>query len=491
MKLSIWIFSEWLKDYTPEFTVHEGGLSIETVRLFSSESPEDDTCLYIGRLRDLYTEGNDDVICTNRNDMILLHTADLDDVMNKILDAFEYYQRWNVRLLEAISSESRPSDILSIADEVIGEPMYLLDSNQYALALSGSYGRGSVNSLWDQMLDSGTTDLAFLTKLNKEYPRHMVNRGLYRMELPFLPNASYNYNMFFRNRWIGLCCMVERDPAPPQSIIDLFHIFCQDIELWFLSHSQEQESLMIDSLFREELLSEGAVSENFLRQYQLRFQTLVSDKYIVAVRVPYNQSLLASHLCRELNLGFPDVLAILYQKYICVLLHVRKNDPAAVFAGLSSFLKKNNCSGGCSTVFTDLSLIPDRFREACFAAEDIEDTPGLLRRFEQVALPYTLREIGSRMSVNLIHPDVQKLLDYDREHSTEFARTLMVYLTKERSQSRTAEALHLHRNTLTYRLQRIRELISCDMEDDDTRLHLLLSFRLLPNPAGEPSAVKS
>ena len=484
MKLSIWIFTEWLKEYSPELQVREGGLNIETVRLFSSDSPGDDTCLYIGRLRDLYVQGNDDVICTNKNDLVLLHTSDLDEVMNRILDAFEFYQRWNVRLLEAISSDIRPSEILDIAGELIKEPLYLLDSNQYALALSSGFGHGTVNPLWDMMLDNGTADLAFLTRLNREFPEHMTNRGLYKMVLPFVPNPSYNYNMFFRDRWIGLCCMVERDTALPQSTIDLFHIFCQDIELWYLAHSQEQESLMTDSLFREALISESGAGELFRRRFQLRFHSLSDEKYILAVKVPFDQALLASHLCKELNLTFPNLLAILHQQYICVLYNLpEKKKRESALQELTFFLKNNNCSAGCSTPFTDFSGIRSRYQEALYAAGCHADTQHPLFFFEQAALSFALETIRDHMTVNLIHPSVRKLLDYDRIHHTEFTRTLQVYLTKERSQSRTAEALHLHRNTLTYRLQRIRELLDCDPDDDDVRLHLLLSFRFLPSPA--------
>ncbi len=478
MKLSIWIFSEWLKAYSPEITVRDGGLNIETVRLFSSDSPADDTCLYIGRLRDLYVQGNDDVICTNKNDMLLLRTSDLDEVMNRILDAFEYFQRWNVRLLEAISSDRRPAEILDIANEVIHEPLYLLDSNQYAMALSSGYGYGSVNQFWDQMLDTGTAEISFLTRLNEEYPQHLTNRGLYRMHLPFLPSDSFNYNMFLRDKWIGLSSMIECGPRLPQSTIDLFHIFCQNIELWFLSHSQEQESLMIDSLFRETLLSGNVPDETFRRQYQLRFRTLNTQKYILLLRLPNDQSLLASHLCRELNLSFPYLMAILYQKYICILLNDRKNDPAAAFSDLKDFMVRNRCSGGCSSSFSDLMQLPERFREALYAADYRQEiTPGDLCLFDEISLAYALEETGRHMTVNLVHPEVSRLIAYDEAHHTEFARTLEVWLTKERSQAKTAQALHLHRNTLTYRLQRIRELLTCDLEDDDTRLHLLLSFR--------------
>lgn len=59
------------------------------------------------------------------------------------------------------------------------------------------------------------------------------------------------------------------------------------------------------------------------------------------------------------------------------------------------------------------------------------------------------------------------------------ARTLYMYVKHERSQSHTAAALNLHRNTLTYRLGRLRELISCDLDIPEVRLHILVSYELL------------
>ncbi len=42
----------------------------------------------------------------------------------------------------------------------------------------------------------------------------------------------------------------------------------------------------------------------------------------------------------------------------------------------------------------------------------------------------------------------------------------------------TAAALHIHRNTLVYRLEKIQELFALDLDDPDNTLRLLLSFRL-------------
>src|SRR6266702_1646391 len=56
-------------------------------------------------------------------------------------------------------------------------------------------------------------------------------------------------------------------------------------------------------------------------------------------------------------------------------------------------------------------------------------------------------------------------------------RTLAAYLDQQGSIVRTAEALHLHRNAVTYRLRRITELLEVDLDDPDQRLALQLACR--------------
>lgn len=477
MKLSMWIFAEWLKEFSPELHIRDGGLHIETVRLFSSSPASDDSCLYLGRMRDLFVQGNDNVICSNRNDILILQTSDLDEVMNQLLNAIDYYQSWNIRILEAISSDLRPSDILDIADPVLQEPLYMLGSNQFVLALSKGYGHDSVNPLWNQMMDTGTADLAFLSRLNIEYPQHLSRRGLYYFSVPFVEQSSFNYNMFFRNRWIGLCSMVERTAPMPQYKVDLFHIFCQNLELWFTSHSQEQQQLIIDSLFRDAVLTDQT-DENFQRQYLLRFHSASMQKKLLVLVSPTENDLLLGHIHRELNLAFPQLMAILLQNRICVLLNGKTETDCPLPEGFTDLLQRYGFYGGCSLPFTELSEVHSRYAEAAYTAEHMEPA-SLLDEFRNYALSFALEEIRNSIKTDSIHPDVRMLLDYDRKHHTEFAHTLDIYLREERSQSRTALKLNLHRNTLTYRLQRIRELLTCDINDEDTRLHLLLSFRFI------------
>lgn len=70
----------------------------------------------------------------------------------------------------------------------------------------------------------------------------------------------------------------------------------------------------------------------------------------------------------------------------------------------------------------------------------------------------------------------EPLMKYDREKGGELIQTLETYLECNFSRTKTAEKLHLHRNSLNYRLQKIEELLEQDIDRLDTFSLLLASI---------------
>lgn len=68
---------------------------------------------------------------------------------------------------------------------------------------------------------------------------------------------------------------------------------------------------------------------------------------------------------------------------------------------------------------------------------------------------------------------LSRLLQEDRENNTDLYYTLKVYLLNENSVTMAADSLHIHRNTLVYRLKQIRECIEADINDNETARELL------------------
>jgi sugar diacid utilization regulator len=71
------------------------------------------------------------------------------------------------------------------------------------------------------------------------------------------------------------------------------------------------------------------------------------------------------------------------------------------------------------------------------------------------------------------------LANYDRVHASSLVSTLSQYLEAGGNYAATAHVLSTHRNTVKYRLQRIRAISGFDLADPDTRFNLQLATRAL------------
>ena len=68
--------------------------------------------------------------------------------------------------------------------------------------------------------------------------------------------------------------------------------------------------------------------------------------------------------------------------------------------------------------------------------------------------------------------------DYDARHRTELLQTLDAYLTFVDNPVAAAQSMHIHRNTLLYRINKIREMTGLDLSDGEMRLAIQLYLRL-------------
>lgn len=108
-------------------------------------------------------------------------------------------------------------------------------------------------------------------------------------------------------------------------------------------------------------------------------------------------------------------------------------------------------------------------------------------RMANASHPLDAREIGvyrflsapgNREALRTLRDDILgELLEYDQRQNGELLLTLEGFFNTNGHLTQTAEALHIHRNTLQYRLNRIIELTGLDMSQPDTRLAIQLAVK--------------
>lgn len=133
--------------------------------------------------------------------------------------------------------------------------------------------------------------------------------------------------------------------------------------------------------------------------------------------------------------------------------------------------------GGAATTPTDF---PRSHREAKFALtmQQAAGSADQVVNFDGLGVYRLLSEVEDTVGVErFVRSWLGTLLDYDARKHGELVATLTEYLECGGSYDATSQTLSVHRNTLKYRLQRIREITGHDLSSPDTRFNLQLATR--------------
>ena len=145
----------------------------------------------------------------------------------------------------------------------------------------------------------------------------------------------------------------------------------------------------------------------------------------------------------------------------------------------------NGLTVGVSNIFTDIISTRQAYDQARSAIRFGESASavlddGCLFRYSDYAFVHMLELAGRRTNLlSLCHPSLLALLDYDNAHGSELMETLFCYLQVAGSTARAAELLNLHKNTMLYRLGRIRKQLNLDLASGEDLFMLQMSFRIL------------
>lgn len=157
-----------------------------------------------------------------------------------------------------------------------------------------------------------------------------------------------------------------------------------------------------------------------------------------------------------------------------------KRKLTAIYEKLKEFVSDNysgwELSMGIGREYEQLKDLQKSFNEAsrCIVlAEKINYNKDLIWHKEMGFYNLLLEFEEKERIEEFIQDTLGAILEYDEENRTDFLDTLKVYLWSNRSFLHASEKLHMHKNTVKYRVQRIEELTGKDFEDPTARLEFM------------------
>ena len=146
------------------------------------------------------------------------------------------------------------------------------------------------------------------------------------------------------------------------------------------------------------------------------------------------------------------------------------------------FLRDSFLKAGLSNEFTGFEAIHYYYRQAAVALEVGNRRAPFrwIHRFDEIALDYLLEQSKGELPKELVcSQKILSLKTFDEDHNTDYYNTLMLYVKNHLNAVQTAKQLYIHRSTFLYRMEKIKELIHLELDDYDTLLYVMMTFRMM------------
>lgn len=157
---------------------------------------------------------------------------------------------------------------------------------------------------------------------------------------------------------------------------------------------------------------------------------------------------------------------------------------------MARFSEKLGTSGlwaGQSDVFQGIDCyFRNHFYRAAAACEAVLSLRPIQRLYPYIKIAlynfanYLEKKLSLPPSLNvLVNPKLLELLELDNRSGTNYVATLCSYYYHNRASNLICEDCHIHRNTLYYRLEKIKEFLGNDFTDMDISMDLHISIAIL------------
>ena len=412
------------------------------------------------------------------DNLICLEPCELARVFNALASA----KSWLDTLTSTLALCDSDQEVVDRASLHTGTPMFYLDESYRILAITKSLDFAG-DEEWIHMSEKG-----FLSPKNA---RKMKDTGdldllapahapmIYRSKIYPFPSIICNVWLdgTFVSRLNVLCVGGDITPLKVRAC-ELITAHLERIQRrkGNLSSGGPLQSMLID-LLHGIRLSEDLINDRLKSLPHLSGSLMQLFYADVKAR---NDRQLPSYYASLLKRLYPEeaFLPLIYQDQLILLAYaVDEGGFNSLTVKLSHFFASHHLRCGVSNHFRRISDLRGYFEQAS-AALDSAAGEGLYF-YRDIMLEQMLSHIRAEQAQFLISPDILRLQEANTGYSFSLVDTLKAYLECNCNLIRTAERLFLHKNTLLYRLNHIRSIIRCDLNDADERLLLMLSFKLL------------
>ena len=131
---------------------------------------------------------------------------------------------------------------------------------------------------------------------------------------------------------------------------------------------------------------------------------------------------------------------------------------------------------GLGSAVTDVKNVGISYKRAIYSVRSAMKNNKPIVRFDDFGIERVLYSISDDLIIKELGEEIlSPVREYDRKHDSDLVDTLSLYIKNNGSISKVSEEMFIHKNTILYRMGKIKELLGSDLEDGEERLMYYLA----------------
>lgn len=427
--------------------------------------------------------------------IMLGEDTDLNEVVNRLITLFTQFNSFEFAVKEAALSRKGYEPFFEVARRAFPHCLILVTDSAYNIMAST---RKSVEDMpyFNNLLRRGF--------YSQEEMDQIAGHGYYDDERkcvrPILYPANLTYCGYpflvrsYKNNGAAYCFMgcYFLDAPPTERDIALYTCLTDELDTYFRVNGIYESGMLsaqqqlVDDLVRPkqntpEYFRDRCAKLGIPYQGELRLGLVQSD-----TNSAFKLSLIANRMrahCPLANYG-----AFLYGSAVIILFRDWNNSDVKTqstfqedWSALMTTLQQCKAHMGVSLLFSDAAKLSVAYSQALAAVTlgRKHDADGEAFFYSKYYLEDILQHYSEIMPLEDAYTHyIDRLID-DNNGACSNVKLLYFYLCSERNISLTAKHVHMHRNSVIYRIQKIQDILALDLDNPDVRLRLMISIKIL------------
>ncbi|MFX4263418.1 PucR family transcriptional regulator [Pelotomaculum propionicicum] len=461
------------------------------------ESQMQNTLRFLNGITLFLIEDIDDFSIPNKNDnciVVFPRDTDLDELTEKCASLISNQNlvfEDTYILLDAFLSQEKLQDIIEVAAQTINNPIAILDNSYKVIASSATCTTDDFQ--WNDIISRGYCSYEFITmfsnieeiknetKLNQPFFTGCLASPLRRC----ISRLTVGWNH------MGYLLSIEANGRISERNLIFLQVLSRLLAKMIDAGNRavggklysDYGSVLLDCLNgnfsdRKTLLD---CMKNTSFKLNSRYYILVIDIGL------YNNTydIRVDHLREHINQVFKGAISVSYMNDAVILFEsgMTEKEMMEYLSKHRDYYAKNKLRIGFSDSFDDLFLSRKYHDQTIRILKLLAklNPSECIVSYEDYKL-YDLMLSGLKkykMDIKgYISRECASIIEYDQQNDTRYFETLYYYIQFNRNLKCTADKLFIHKNTVSYRISRARELFNIDLEDAEVRLKFSYSYML-------------